>query len=552
MPFAPLAVDFYKPSHKPMYIQGTNLIHSNFTPRSTKRFKGSRFYDKKVVSFGYQIFVKDYLIKEWNETFFDRPLKEAVARYKRFMDNTLGKDAVDCSAIEALHKVGYLPIRLKALPEGVRYPVGVPCLTISNTLPEFGWITNYVESVLSAELWKPMTNATIAYEYRRVFEHYADLTGASKELIQFQAHDFSFRGMSGRHDAKRSGLAHLTSFVGTDTCPAIEAAEEWYCADIQTELVGTSVPATEHSVMCSGIEYIKQQFDAQGYVELPTSTGAVTLPMSQFQFNETHTDTQKLAELALFHYLMTVVYPTGILSIVSDSFDFWYMMKYGIEVLKDTIQTRDGKIVFRPDSGDPVDIICGTAWTQFVILDSVDTNDGTYYKKEEAYTVEEKGAMQCLYEVFGSEINGKGYKSLNSKVGLIYGDSITIERAETILSKLKARGYSTDCIVLGIGSYTYQYSTRDTLGFAMKATYTEVDGKGYAIYKDPKTSDGTKKSAKGLIAVQLVDGEYILKDNVSKAEEASTRHNSLEEIFVNGKLIRETSLQQIRKRLWPQ
>lgn len=530
--------DFYKVNHKDMYAPGTEVIYSNFTPRSTKLFKGSKLYDNKVVSFGYQMFIKDYLIKEWNESFFELPLQEVVSHYKRFMDYTLGDGAVSTDYITALHKLGYLPIKIKVLPEGTRFPINIPCLTIVNTKPEFYWLTNYLESVLSTELWKPMTTATTAFEFKRTFDYYAELTGAVKELTPFQGHDFSFRGLSNRQDAMKSSIGHLLSFVGTDTIPAIIGAETWYNADIQKELVGTSVPATEHSTMVSNIAYIKQQFDDHEYAHFFDKNGNMyEMPMKFCQYDETHTDTQKLAEIAYINWLITEKYPTGIISIVADSFDFWYMMEYGIKILKKDIENRQpnafglAKVVFRPDSGNPVDIICGVGKQCL-------TNDECV----------QKGAIQCLYETFGSTTNDKGYKSLNPRVGLIYGDSITLERQEQILSKLATKKYASDCIVLGIGSYSYQHVTRDTLGFAMKATYTEINGNPIDIYKDPKTSKGSKKSAKGLLCVHNTDFGTVLQQQCTKEQE-NGHFNALQTIFCNGKLVKETSLQAIRDNL---
>ena len=169
------------------------------------------------------------------------------------MDTSLGPDSVSVSELEALHNLGFLPIRIKALPEGSRCNIKVPVLTIVNTKPEFFWLTNYLETVMSSDLWKPMTTATIAYEYRKILEKYTELTGATEETIGIQCHDFSFRGMSGRHDAAISGMGHLLSFVGTDTVPAIDAAEKYYYANSENELVGCSVSATEHSVVCFGV-----------------------------------------------------------------------------------------------------------------------------------------------------------------------------------------------------------------------------------------------------------------------------------------------------------
>lgn len=435
-----LAIDFYKADHRRQYPDHTTAVYSNFTPRSNRLYKGK---SDSIVVFGIQMFIKDYL-NSWNDGFFNKPKAEVVAEYQLFMDSTLGAGAITTEHIAALHDVGYLPIVIKALPEGSLCPMKVPVATITNTLPEFFWLPNYLETVMSAELWKPMTNATIAYEYRKTFEKYAELTGANKDLIIFQGHDFSSRGLSNREDMYKTQISHLLSFVGTDTCLAIQGARDFYNADYTKELVGTSVPATEHSVLCSNITNIKHSLDITGKWVTPANK---ILSIDMLQYDTTHTNTQRLAEIAYIWYLITEVYPTGIVSIVADTFDFWYTMEYGIEVLKPIIESRKPnslglcKVVFRPDSGNPVDIICGK-------------KDG--YPSQDEYefaidSVEFKGAIECLWDVFGGTINDKGYKTLSPYVGLIYGDSITLERQDTILKKLADKKFASDNVVLGIG-----------------------------------------------------------------------------------------------------
>ena len=255
--------DFYKTGHYKQYPEGTELVYSNLTPRSSRLFNWKDF-DGKIVFFGLQAFIKEYLINEWNNNFFKKDKAEVVAKYKRRMDTSLGPNAVSMTHIEELYDLGYLPIEIRALPEGRKVPIGVPVLTIHNTLDKFYWLTNFLETVMSAELWKPSTVATIAHQYKKMLVQYAEETGGDVGFTALQGHDFSFRGMSGRHDAAMSGMGHLISFVGTDTIPAIDAAEEFYSADAEKELLGTSVPATEHSVACSNIAYIEKELREKG------------------------------------------------------------------------------------------------------------------------------------------------------------------------------------------------------------------------------------------------------------------------------------------------
>jgi nicotinamide phosphoribosyltransferase len=560
-------IDFYKSGHFFQYPNRTNMIYSNFTARSGKHFLIPD--TSKVLFFGLQGIIKWLLIDTFNNDFFSKDIKVVLYDYQRRMDNALSPGAVTTEHIKSLHQLGYLPICIKALPEGSLVPFKVPCFTIRNTLPAFYWLTNYFEDMLSAESWKSINNATIAYEYRKLMQRYAEETGGMLDFCSWQGHDFSFRGMSGVHDAARSGAAHLVSFLGSDTVPAFDYLEAYYSG--KDTFLGGSVPATEHSVMCMG-------------------------------GNET--------ELETFRRLLTEVYPSGIVSIVSDTWDFWKVITEYATTLKSEILNRKPNMlgmattVFRPDSGDPVEIICGSAniiklqderelqdisslvccIMENIVRDEttsrekgVDTCEGlfklhgtifrasvsltwgnlgsTHYCIEHSQLVSievavltpaEKGAVECLWEIFGGKTNEAGFKCLHERVGLIYGDSITYDRAYEILERLKKKGFASSNIVFGIGSYTYQHSTRDSLGFAMKATYGEVDGEPRELWKDPITDSGIKKSAKGLLRVEKENGTYVLHDQQTWLEEAS---GALETVFLNGKLIKEQTIEEIRKRV---
>lgn len=476
--------DGYKVDHRRQYPEGTELVYSNWTPRK------SRIEDtEEVVFFGLQYFIKQYLMKEFDEGFFKRPKAEVLVTYRRRIDNYLGKGAVSMEHIEALHDLGYLPLEIRALPEGMLVPVRTPMFTICNTKLEFFWLTNFLETLLSCILWLPCTSATTAFLYRRLLNDYAARTGGDLQFVPWQGHDFSFRGMAGLEAAVLSGAGHLLSFTGTDTIPAIDFLEEYYNADSDKELIGGSVPATEHSVMCMG-----------------TQDG----------------------EINTFRRLILDVYPAGIVSIVSDTWDFWQVITEYLPRLKEDILARNGKVVIRPDSGDPVKIICGDD-------DAVPGSP------------EYKGAVVCMWETFGGNVTDKGFKVLDPHIGLIYGDSITLERCKAICEGLIRKGFASTNVVLGIGSYTYQYVTRDTFGFAVKATYGEVNGEGRNIFKDPKTDDGTKKSARGLITVYGDDRKVTgMKDEASKTEAAE---GLLQPVYLDGVLLKDLHLQDIRTRI---
>lgn len=487
--FPPHATDYYKTGHLRQYPDGTTFVYSNFTCRSDKLARVGQDFDHKVTFFGLQGVAQWLLQDLWNRNFFWRYKRECIERYQRRMDASLGVGAVDPSHFAALHDLGYLPLLIKALPEGSRVDMRIPLFTIQNTHPNFYWLTNYVETQLSAEMWKPITSATTAFEYRRMLTRYAKETGAPLEFVPWQGHDFSARGMSGIHDAAQSGAGHLLSFLGTDSISAIDYLEEYYGG--ANTFIGGSVPATEHSVMCMGGED---------------------------------------DEIGTFRRLVKEVYPSGIVSIVSDTWDFWRVLTEYAVTLKDDILARtpdalgNAKVVFRPDSGDPVKIIVGDP----------DAPVGS---------PEHRGAVGCLWDVFGGSETSKGYKVLHPRVGLIYGDSITLDRADAILAGLKAKGFASCNIVFGIGSYTYQNVTRDSFGTAVKATFGTVNGESRALFKKPKTDSGTKFSARGLLRVEHDGSKYVLHEMQTEHEE---KEGLLQPVFHNGNIVRCQDLSDIR------
>lgn len=436
-PSAMLLADFYKISHKDQYPKGTTIIYSNLVARDSKRYKG---IDKeKFVFFGLKYFIKNIIIDYFNEEFFKKDISQITNQYKNIISRCLGIDDVDTSHIEALHKLGYLPLIIKGMPEFKRYKYGTPVVTIRNTRHQFYWLVNFIETIMLSEMWLMSTNATISYDLKDRCLTYSQLTCDNDDHVKYQCHDFSFRGMSGYDTAIKSGMAHLTQFDGTDTIPAVEAYEYFY-----NEKKGASVPATEHSVMCVGgkdteIETFKRMFE---------------------------------------------LYPTGIVSIVSDTWDYWNTIDNILPQLKNDIMSRNGKLVVRPDSGNPTEVILQT--------------------------------IPKLWGIFGGTINNKGMKVLDSHIGVIYGDGITFEVIEDVFLGLTKLGFATSNIVFGIGAYMYQYNTRDSQSWAFKTTYCELGAKSYEVFKSPK-DDSSKKSLRGLVMVE--DGETF--QSVTMDEEAS-------------------------------
>ncbi len=472
-------IDGYKLDHRRQYPNKTTGVYSNWTPRGS-RIEGV----KDVVFFGLQYFLKKYLMEEFNAGFFDKPKNEVMAKYKRRVDGYLGPNNIGTAHIGDLHDLGYIPLEFRSAPEGSSVALRNPMLTVENTLPEFFWLPNYFETLMSCILWMPCTSATKAREIRKVLDRAAMATGAAKEFVQWQGHDFSFRGLPGLEAAQLSGAGHLLYFTGTDTIPAMDLIEDYYGVP-ENYLLAGSVAATEHSVMCAGGQ------EGEG---------------------ET------------FDRLMAL-YPSGILSVVSDTWDLWKVLTEILPARKDVIMGRAGKLVIRPDSGNPADIICG------------DPN-------AEPGSPASKGVVQLLWETFGGTYTSretKTYKQLDEHIGVIYGDSITRERAEEITDRLRGKGFASSNVVYGVGSYTYQYNTRDTFGFAMKATSVVIDKEVRAIFKKPVTDDGVKNSAKGRLAI--IEGKLV--------EGATPEQEAQSELLLtwrNGRFVRTESFDIIRAR----
>lgn len=544
-----LCIDSYKLGHMTMYPTGTEEVYCNLTPRSTRHFDKNavpEYNDGLIVSYGVRLAMED-IQESFEMNFFNRPLKGVLAEFKEAVLPFVGDNSIEVllANVTKLHKLGYLPLIVKWIPEGTLITAGTPMVTIRNTNgTDFAWLPNYLETYISSEIWKRATSATVARMYRKICEDYAIKTCDNSYHIPYQCHDFSCRGMSTMEDAIKTGTGHLTQFQGSDSIGSAHLIKNIYSS---MALIACSVPATEHSVMCLGSS------------------------------SETEVET--------FRRLIKQ-YNKGIISIVSDTWDFWDTITNKALELKDEILAREedslglSKVVFRPDTGNPADVICG--YTELKSLDVAENNwtntylyelntesyvykhNGKYYKvyfmndgyddsiaelikdtEDEIPEAEVKGAIECLWDIFGGTVNNKGFKVLNPKVGLIYGDSITPQRAKDILQRLMDKGFAASNIVFGVGSYTYQYLTRDTLGFAVKATYAVIDGNGYNIFKAPKTDSG-KNSAKGLLSIIEKDGVITTLQECTKEQEAQ---GLLEVGFINGEFVEiQPSWDDIRER----
>ena len=479
-----LLIDFYKAVHSDMLPEKIEKSVSYFTPRMSR----VKMWDE-VVMFGLQAFIKTYLIDYFQEEFFQKPKEEVLGEYERILDAALGKGAYKSEKIEKLYDLGYLPICIKALPEGTKVPMHVPMFEISNTHPEFAWLPQALESLISAEMWHPMLSATVGDTYRQIVDEYYALSVEDTIPRERALGDFSFRGQECLQSAVKSSAGWCLSFYNTATVPVIPFLEQMYCCDCTKEPVAFGAVSTEHSVMCSN-------YAVDG------------------------------DEITLLRRLLTEVYPNTSFSAVLDSYDYWNVIDNILPKLKKEILEHNGCMLMRGDSGDCVEVVTKTVFK--------------------------------LWDIFGGTVNSKGYKVLDPHVKAIYGDSITIQRCREIYQILVDNGFACNNVSLGVGSFSMQCVeeagilkpfTRDTFSSCIKATYCEVDKKPIPIFKNPKEG-GFKKSQKGLCVVYEQDGKLTFQDGYT-SENIPREKNLLETVYENGKLIKEQSLAEIRKRLHP-
>lgn len=443
--------DSYKLTHWNQYPRDTELVQAYFEARLGARFD-------ETVFFGLQYLLKQYLEGSVVTTeHVDHADALAAAHFGN--DKIFNRERWDYIIRE---HGGRLPVKIKAVPEGTPVPTSNVMMTVENTDPRCYWLTNHLETLLT-HVWSPSTVATQSREAKKILKQYLDKTAESDAGLDFMLHDFGFRGVSSFETAALAGAGHLVNFKGTDTVPAMELLMEFY----DTDVPAFSVPATEHSVM--------------------TSQG-------------------REGEERVLEQLLDA-YPTGILSIVIDSYDYRKFIKLAGSKYKDRILSREGKVVFRPDSGDPIEV----------------TNE----------------VLTLLSGHFGSTQNNKGYDTLNPKVGALWGDGIDLTDMSNILNSMAQRKWSADNIVFGMGGGLLQKINRDTQRFAFKSNYQVRSGVGYDIFKDP--IDSSKASKRGRLKL-VRDG-----DTVKTVREEEPGKDLLEVVFENGQVKRSYTLDEVRK-----
>ena len=454
-----LTTDSYKLNHWNQYPVGTEKVYSYFECR-----KGAKFAETPF--FGLQYIIKNHL--------------EGVVVTREKIENAAKLCKAHFGSEKYFNREGWeyilnnyggkLPVVIKAVEEGTVVPINNVLMTIENTDNKCFWLTNFLETILS-QVWYPITVASLSREVKVNIKEYLDLT-SDGGLLNFGLHDFGFRGASSWESAGIVGAARLINFLGTDTVVAMEVAVNYYNADLNG--LAFSVAATEHSVM--------------------TALGK--------------TGEEQVVENLLNEY------PTGILSVVSDSYDIYNFVSNIVGTkFKDRILARDGVFVVRPDSITP-----------------------THPTPEE----EMVWIMENLWANIGGTINSKGYKVIDPSVRVLWGDGIDLEGIKKILYAVTKAGFATENIAcFGMGGGLLQKVNRDTQRCAFKCSAQYRDGQWYDIQKNPK--DVSKTSKKGKLKLIKVDGEF------ETVGENDPGEDYLKVVFYNGVLVNEVDFATVRK-----
>lgn len=494
-----LCLDFYKTAHAEQYPQNLTKMVSYYTPRMSRLSDTDR-----VTMFGLQAFINEYLIDAFNTNFFNVPWEDVLHEYKRVLNSTINTDGVGEKRLKGLHDLGYLPLEIRAVPEGVRTNIKVPQIEISNTHPDFVWLVNSIETMLSCTMWHTQVSAEVGYRYRQIVNEYADRTCDDDVVRARLLGDFSMRGQESVESATKSSAAFCLSFLNTATVPAILWLENNYQCDCTKEPVAFGALSTEHSVMCSN-------FAIDG------------------------------DEVTHLRRLLTEIYPHKNFSMVSDSYDYWNLVDNILPQLKDEILTHDGCLLIRGDSGDPVEVVTKTVFKLWDIFGGSVNSKGfkvlnSHVKALYGDSITPQRCKQ-IYQIL--ESNGFAINNVSLGVG-----SFSMQCLETL-----EHGKPNPISGISIVNKAYSPYTRDTFGIAVKATYAEdANGNPIMIFKNPKTDTGHfKKSQRGCCRVIKNGENYTYEDSLTWVE--AQENNELQTVFKNGSFVKRFTLNEVRQNL---
>ena len=474
--------DTYKHTHPRMYPSNQNTLVSYLVARKNM----SKAFPKMVFQ-GLQPFLIDYLINGFNEQFFNLPLERVEKEYKHYMDIQIGVENTEWHRVEALHKLGYLPLEIRAIPEGTIVNMGIPVVEMINTHPDFAWVVQWVECILQAELWAPCSYATVGKAYHDLAEKYYSETTENADPFMAMA-DFGMRGMSCIEDSIRASASWLLSFNKTSTIPALPYIDQYYVADCAKNGIGRGAVSTEHSVMGAN-------FAIDG------------------------------DEITFVKRLLTELYPNTSFSMVSDTYDYWNMVENIIPACKEEILAHNGKLLIRPDSGDMVEITIRTIETLWEEFGGTINSKGYKELNPHIGLIYGDGCTLNRVHTIYDELKNLGYAANNVVFGVgafCFHALFDDEDKMTVI-------------------------TRDTFGMAMKATFGVFGNKKLFIFKDPKTDkDNLKKSHKGCCRVYEENGELRCEDELLEI----SNDTLLETVFKDGKLVKTYTFMDIRQRMY--
>jgi len=531
--------------------------YSNFTARKNAYMNFSQHSDGKIIVYGIA-HAFQFVIDVWDETFFKMPKEEVIRRtavrtMKHF--GSIEEHMLFLRHLSDLHDLGYLPIEVRAIDEGTRYEIGLPLFTTTNTVDYFGWLVNYIETIVSGLVW-PMTNtATKIDQFYQQAKYYGQLSSpqdAYANWLPISVHEFGMRGYWGPEAAIRTSSAHSLFFMGSDTIAVMDFFEQYYQHPIETsEPAASSVRASEHA--------------------------DVSRLLSEFRYCNPDVPDDIAEEFVMRELIET---SHGIMSYVSDTENYFRTLRVfarrnmsAILDRKDSPSGLPAKFVFRPDSSlkTPLTVICGyrvllnvddehinpTDYT-FVKPDECIKLNGVYYTEHNGEIIqlsedEVKGSLKILWETFGGEevdTEAGKMKLINPKVGLIYGEAISQSHQEEIYQRMIADGFSVTNLVIGKGSYaSLENNTRDLFSMSYKQTFSiaEIDGEDVCL-EQQKTpmGDVSKRSAKGLLRVELTEDGYVLHQEQT-LEQSLT--GELKPLVENGKYVGNVSLTNIQTRV---
>lgn len=478
-----LLIDFYKACHSDMLPKGITKSVSYMIPR------GSRIpFIDKVVNFGIQGFIKNYLIDYFNEEFFSKPKTVVVESYDKTLKHSLGKGNYSTKKIEDLHDLGYLPIRIDAIKEGMLVDIKIPLFAVTNTHDNFAWLPQALESLISCSLYYPCTIATIAFEFRKLANKYIELSCDDNVKASRLMGDFSYRGHHSHESAVVGSSAWATSFLNSSNVATIPYLEYSYNCDNEKDDVIYGSVSTEHFVANS-------RFAVEG------------------------------SERVFIKDMLLNLYPNSSFSMVLDSYDYWDIVKNVIPTLKEEVLNHNGTLLVRGDSGNTVEVITQTVfelWKTFGEYGHINSKNMKVLPKQ-------------IRAIYGDSIT---LESCEEIYKILVENGFSIENVV-----LGVGSYSMMCI-----PYNGQHLpiTRDTFNFAIKSTYAEINGKPYSIFKAPKEAS-FKKSNRGCISVFYDEnGQMVLADDLTWEEACGDEENLLQPVFKDGQLVREQSLQEIR------